>query len=147
VVAGFAIAIAAIIGLAYLLCALGICPCPNRCDWLKIAWIAAVAAAVIALYFGGCCGGWWWAVIVGLFASAAAALKVWRDNCHPSTCEVVLTLVVALATVAGTLFGFIQTLGPLTAVLTACAWLWVKVAAAALAGVLAAWAAANCTGP
>jgi hypothetical protein len=146
-VAGFAIAIGVIIGLTYLLCAIGWCPCLNRCDWLKIAWIAAVAAAVIALYFGGCCGGWWWAIIVGLFASAGVALKAWRDNCHPSTCEVVLTLVVALATVAGMLFGFIQTLGPLTAVLTACAWLWVKVATAALAGVLAAWAAANCSGP
>ena len=147
VVVGFAIAIAVLIGLTYLLCAIGWCPCLTKCDWLKIAWIAAVAAAVIALYFGGCCAGWWWAVIIGLFASAALALKAWRDNCDPSTCEVVLTLVVALVTVAGTLFGFIATLGPLTAVLTACAWLWVKIAAAALAGLLAAWAAANCTGP
>jgi hypothetical protein len=100
-----------------------------------------------ALYFGGCCGLWWWAIILGLFASAGLALKSWRDNCQPSTFEIVLTLVVALATVAGTLFGFIQTLGPLTAALTGCAWLWVKVAAGAFAGVLAAWAAANCSGP
>jgi len=72
-------------------------------------------------------------------------LNEWRNECSPTTCAIVLSTVVSLATVAGTLFGFIATLGPLAAALTACAWLWVKVGAAALAGILAAWAAANCT--
>jgi hypothetical protein len=144
-VAAAAATIALVILITYILCWLGWCPCLTKCDWLKIAWIVALAAAVIALYFGGCCGSWWWAVILGLFASAAAALVAWRKQCSPTTCQIVLATVVALVTVAGTLFGFIALLGPLSAALTACAWVWVKVGAAALAGLLAAWAAANCT--
>lgn len=145
VVAAAAGVIALVILTSYILCWFGVCPCFTKCDWLKIAWIALLAAAVIALYFGGCCMGWWWLVILGLFAGAGLVLNEWRNECSPTTCAIVLSTVVSLATVAGTLFGFIATLGPLAAALTACAWLWVKVGAAALAGILAAWAAANCT--
>jgi hypothetical protein len=148
VVAAAAAVIGLVILISYILCWIGWCPCFTKCDWLQIAYIAALAAAVIALYFAACCGLVWWLVSAALFASAGLAFKEWVNHCSPTTCQKVLSTVVALATVAGTLFGFIALLGPLTAALTACAGTFgaaVKWGAAAVAAILTGWATVHCT--
>jgi hypothetical protein len=142
---GLIIGFAVVIAVTYIICALSSCPCPTACQTLRNAWIAALAAAVVALYFTGCCPGWWWLVVLGLWGGAGTALLLWVRTCSPSECEILSSVGVALTSGAGTLWTIIDALGPLEQIIEACAWNWVRWAAAGAAIIFAGWAWRECT--
>jgi hypothetical protein len=130
IVAGLGIATAAAIALAYVLCALGICPCLDSCDWLAISWMASLIGAIVALFLAGCCPVMY-GVAAGLGATALSVFGVWLFKCKPSACDVGAHLLVALASGAAVALSYLVLLPPLSA----CAFTWVLAAVSTLVGV------------
>lgn len=104
------------------------CPCPGRCDWMALAWIAALAGAITALYLSGCCPLWMALLSAGLFAAAAALFAAWVAECNPSLCLIWHYLALAVGTIAVTIISWIV----LLPVIWACGLVWVEIAAGAL---------------
>jgi PKD domain len=137
VLAGLAIATALLIGIAYLLCSLGICPCLTACDWMAIAWMVSLSGFIVALYLSGCCV--MMVVIAGvLFAAALAMFLVWLKECDPSRCEALDHALVAVVSGAAPVLAVLIVLPPIAA----CGLGWVEVGAGILGGILAVAVAA-----
>jgi hypothetical protein len=137
VVLGLAAAVAALIILSRILCAVGICPCLTKCDWLLIAWVPALAGAIIALYLTGCCG-WMGFVALGLFVAASATFALWKRSCNPTRCEILDWLLIAIVSGVSPAITYVN----LIPALRACGYTWVAAAAASLGAALLIAAAA-----
>ncbi len=137
----FAAVTALVIALWYALCAWGICACPNKCDWLGIAFMSTLGAAAVALYLGGCCPPLL-ALGAVLFAGAVASLGSWIKLCKPSACAVWGSIGVALISVTAPTIAFIA----LYPVILACGVTAVALVVAVL-GAIVAVALASCAAP
>lgn len=131
IIIGIWIAVALAVAIAYILCFRGICPCPNRCDWLAIAWIVALAGAIVALYLSGCCT---LMLVISVVNSViyAVSFGLWLRECEPGTCLTLDYLSIAIVTGAGTILGFLIVLP----VIKTCGLQWVAVVVSTLAGLI-----------
>jgi hypothetical protein len=94
-VIGFGSAAVAAIIAWYVLCAVSVCPCAKKCDWLVITWIAILVGGIVAYYLSGCCP-WMKYVAYGLLAVALLVCLYWWAHCKPSSCDIYAKLLVAL---------------------------------------------------
>jgi len=138
IIIGIWIAVAIAVAITYLLCFLDICPCPNRCDWLAIAWVVALAGAIVALYLSGCCSTLMLVISIGLFVTFAGSFGLWLYKCESETCLMVDYLSIAIVTGAGTIIGYLIALP----VIAACGLGWIAVLASTLGGLVVIAAAA-----